>query len=202
MRPQTPKILQHLFPKMIWKEPVHNKELFLTFDDGPHPEITPKVLNILARFEAKACFFCVGDNARKYPETLSLVLEAGHLVGNHTFHHLNGWKTSTQHYVEDVLQCNEHVHSRFFRPPYGKIKPAQVKALKQDFQIVMWSVVTYDFDATLLPEDCLDQAVKNSGKGDVVVFHDSVKSEKNMLYTLPRFLEHFSRQGYRFTTFQ
>jgi len=107
MRPQTPKIFHHLFPKMIWKQDVTGKELFLTFDDGPHPEITPKVLNILAQFEAKACFFCVGDNVRKYPEAFQQVKEAGHLVGNHTFHHLVGWKTPTQEYLNDVAQCNQ-----------------------------------------------------------------------------------------------
>ncbi|MBN2616658.1 MAG: polysaccharide deacetylase family protein [Bacteroidales bacterium] len=202
MRPQTPEFLHRFFPKMLWKEAVTGKEIYLTFDDGPHPKITPKVLNILAQFEAKACFFCVGDNVRKYPETFQQVRDAGHLVGNHTFHHLKGWGMTTEAYVEDVALCNELVQSPYFRPPYGRIKPAQVRALQKEYQLVMWSVITYDYDAKLKPEACLNKAIKHSGPGDIVVFHDSIKSEQNMLYALPRFLEYFSRQGYEFPTWQ
>lgn len=202
MRPQTPEFLHRLFPKLLWKENVSDKEIFLTFDDGPNPKITSKLLNILAQFEAKACFFCVGDNVRKYPEPFQQVKNAGHLVANHTFHHLKGWTTPTKEYVEDVALCNELVQSSYFRPPYGKIKPSQVKALQNDYKIVMWSVITYDYDTNLSPKACLDTAISKTGPGDVVVFHDSFKSEKNVLYALPRFLEHFSRQGYKFTTWK
>lgn len=198
MKLQPPKFLYHLFPELTWKESVTSNEIFLTFDDGPHPDITPKVLNILAQYNARTCFFCVGENVKKYPETFQNIIDAGQMVGNHTFNHLNGWKTPDNLYLENIEQCSKEVISRCLRPPYGKIKPSQIKKLKKNYQIVMWSVITYDYDSKLSPEACLDIAIKNSGPGDIVVFHDSLKAEKNLLFVLPLFLEHFSKLGYRF----
>ena len=198
MHIQIPKIFQHVYPELLWKVRVKSNIIYLTFDDGPHPEITPKVLNILASFNAKASFFCVGDNVRKYPETFGQVVSAGHAVGNHTFHHIKGWSTPNAAYFEDVKACNALVHPSLFRPPYGRLKPSQVKYLKESYQLVMWSVISYDYDQKISPEKCLKIATKRTRAGDIVVFHDSQKAEKNLLYALPGFLEHFSAQGHQF----
>jgi peptidoglycan/xylan/chitin deacetylase (PgdA/CDA1 family) len=200
MKMQTPRFLHKLFPELIWKEHVTSKEIYLTFDDGPHPNITPKILNILAQYDAMACFFCVGENVQRYPETLQSVLDAGHQVGNHTFNHMQGWKVPDNVYLENIEKCNNLVHSRFFRPPHGKIRRSQIKKLKENYNIVMWTVITHDYDPNYDAEICLKKAIQKTRPGDVVVFHDSVKAEKNVLYVLPRFLEHFSKLGYRFVT--
>lgn len=202
MKVQTPRFLHRLFPQLIWKEHVPSKEIYLTFDDGPHPGITPKVLNILAQFDAKACFFCVGENVHKHPDTFQSVLQAGHKVGNHTYNHLDGWKTSNDEYLANVKQCDEEVHSDYFRPPYGKIKSSQIKALKKKYNIVMWTVITHDYDSKYDSEICLKKAIQKTRPGDVVVFHDSLKAEKNVLYVLPKYLEHLSKLGYRFVTWK
>ncbi len=202
MKVQTPRFLHKLFPELIWKEQVTSKEIYLTFDDGPHPNITPKILNILAQYDAKACFFCVGENVQRYPETFQRVQAAGHQVGNHTFNHLQGWKVPDDVYLENIEKCNDLVHSRFFRPPHGKIRRSQIKRLKENYNIVMWTMITHDYDGSYDSEVCLKKAIQKTRPGDVVVFHDSVKAEKNVLYVLPKFLEHFSKLGYRFVTWK
>jgi peptidoglycan/xylan/chitin deacetylase (PgdA/CDA1 family) len=201
MKFQTPAFIHRLFPELLWNVPVTDPVIYLTFDDGPHPDITPKVLNILSQFEAKAGFFCVGDNVRKYPEIFHAVQEAGHLIGNHTFHHINGWRTPDEIYFRDVADCQSLVHARYFRPPYGKIRPSQMNVLKKYYQLVMWSVVTFDYAADVSEKECLETAVNKTNRGGIVVFHDSLKAQRNMLYALPRFLEYFSKKGYRFETF-
>jgi len=201
MKFQTPAFFHRLFPELLWNVPVTEKIIYLTFDDGPHPDITPKVLNILSQFEAQACFFCVGDNVKKHPETFHAIREAGHLTGNHTFHHINGWRTPDEIYFRDVADCQKLVQARYFRPPYGKIRPSQMKYLKKHYQLVMWSVVTFDYASDISKEECLETAISKTNRGSIVVFHDSRKAEKNMLYTLPRFLEYFQQKGYRFETF-
>ncbi len=198
MKFQTPAFIHRLFPELLWNVPVTDDVIYLTFDDGPHPDITPKVLNILSQFDAKACFFCVGNNVHKYPATFHEVLDAGHLVGNHSYHHINGWRTPDEVYFRDVDACNKLVHARYFRPPYGKIRPSQIKYLKKHYQLVMWSVVSYDYDAGISKEECLNIAIDKTTRGSIVVFHDSVKAEKNLLYALPRYLEHYAKRGYRF----
>ncbi len=202
MKFQTPAFVHRLFPELLWNVPVTDDVIYLTFDDGPHPEVTPKVLNILLQFDARVCFFCVGNNVQKYPNTFHQVLDAGHLVGNHSYHHINGWRTPDDVYYKDIDACNKLVRSHYFRPPYGKIRPSQMKYLKMHYQLVMWSVVTYDFDAATSMKDCLDIAISKTSRGSIVVFHDSTKAEKNMLYALPRYLEHYSRMGYRFETWK
>lgn len=200
MQFQTPKIFHHLFPQLLWKVKVTSKIIYLTFDDGPHPEITPKVLNILADYDAKATFFCVGNNVQKYPDIFQQVVDAGHVAANHTFHHLKGWQTPNDVYFRDVEACQALVNATFFRPPYGKMKVSQIKQLKKQYQLVMWSVITYDYDQRLSAAKCLQRATQKTGPGDIVVFHDSKKAEKNLLVVLPRFLEYFSKRGYGFET--
>jgi len=198
MNSMVPYLAKLLLPKLIWEVKTEKKEIFLTFDDGPHPEITVKVMDILEQFSAKATFFCVGENMDKYRLTYDEILSRGHQTGNHTYNHLNGWKTSNQHYFQNIKKCAATIDSGLFRPPYGRIRLSQIKPLKQDFIIVMWSVLSRDFDRRVSPEQCLKNTITNSKPGSIVVFHDSEKSSMNMFYALPRFLDHFSKQGYTF----
>ena len=178
--------------------PAREKQVYLTFDDGPVPEVTPEVLRILAGFNAKATFFMVGDNIRKHPGVFEQVVAGGHAIGNHTVHHLNGWRTSPAQYAEDVMRFRELDATRLFRPPYGRFTPSQYMILKKDFLFVMWSLLTWDFSPHVTPGECLRTAISNTRPGEIVVFHDSLKARDNMLYALPRYLERFSRQGYSF----
>lgn len=187
-----------LYPQLLWKVRTDEKIIYLTFDDGPHPEITLKVLDVLGKYNAKATFFCVGNNVEKYPGIYHEILKSGNQTGNHTFHHLNGWKTKDEDYFNDISQCKTLVDSVLFRPPYGKIKRSQIKLLKKEFTIVMWSVLTYDFSQPICPQKCLQIALKNTGKGSIVVFHDSVKAVENMLFALPLFLQYFTDKGFKF----
>jgi len=178
--------------------PAGNKRIYLTFDDGPHPEITPKVLDILDKYQARASFFCVGENVVRFPETYQDLINRQHITGNHSFNHLNGWKTPLNDYYENVNLCRNHVDSTWFRPPYGKITPSAIQALKKEYTIVMWSVLSYDFDAETTPEQCVDYVINNADDGAIVVFHDSEKASNNMFHALPIVLGHFSAQGYTF----
>jgi len=187
------------FPGLTWKIPSKTKNIFLTFDDGPHPEITPKVLNILDAYDAKATFFCVGENVKKHQETYREIISRGHQTGNHTFHHLKGWSTPAKAYLNDVVKCSKHLESMLFRPPYGKITPLQINTLKKEgFNIVMWSVLTGDYKINANQKKLLKNAIKRTQPGSIIVFHDSEKAASNLMYLLPRFLEHFSKKGYLF----
>jgi len=178
--------------------PVNQKILYLTFDDGPIPEATPETLDILLKYGAKATFFLVGDNVRKYPSLYQMIVQHGHAVGNHTFHHLNGWHTPAGAYLEDVVRCGPYFQTRLFRPPYGRFTPAQYFLLRKQFRFVLWSVLTYDFDKTTTAKQCLQTALDHSREGSVVVFHNNLKSIERVRYALPRFLDYFSSQGYAF----
>lgn len=191
-------ILKAIFPQLIWEVPDSEKNIYLTFDDGPHPEITPQALQILDQFQAKATFFCVGENVQKFESTYKQILDEGHKTGNHSFNHLNGWKTKADEYYRNIEKCAEMVDSHLFRPPYGRIKPTQAVYLKMHYRIIMWSVLTEDYNKDLTPEKCLKKSIKKTQPGSIIVFHDSEKAQKNMLYTLPRFLEHFTQLGYQF----
>jgi peptidoglycan/xylan/chitin deacetylase (PgdA/CDA1 family) len=194
----TPQYLQTLLPGLTWKMADDHKVLYLTFDDGPIPEITPWVLDTLQEFDAHATFFCVGDNIRKYPEIFQMVIDAGHTVGNHTFNHLSGWATANISYFHNIRHCARLVESGLFRPPYGRIKPSQAHFLRRHYRIVMWDVLSGDFDKAIEPEECYRNVVENAGPGSIVVFHDSLKAEKNLRYALPKVLEHFAEMGYTF----
>jgi peptidoglycan/xylan/chitin deacetylase (PgdA/CDA1 family) len=196
---KTPSLLKFLFPKIRWSYPAVENCLYLTFDDGPHPEITDFVLDELKKYEAKATFFCIGRNVEKHPELYRRILEEGHRVGNHTFDHLNGYKTNNPDYFENIALCEQRVHSNLFRPPYGKLRYSQYLHLRKKYQVVLWDVLTYDFDAGTGKEKCLANVLDHAGKGSVVLFHDSEKAKENLYFTLPKVLKHYSIQGMRFS---
>lgn len=174
--------------------------MYLTFDDGPIPEVTPEVLRILAEYNAKATFFCIGDNVEKHPDVYKQVLDEGHAVGNHTQNHLSGWKTEDYAYFRNTLQSAQHIDSDLFRPPYGRIKRSQATVLKQRYKIIMWDVLSGDFDPKTTQQQCLDNVINNAREGSIIVFHDSLKAQDKMLFALPRVLAHFGELGYRFDT--
>lgn len=195
---KTPQFIQNLFPNFTWRIPTDEKEIYLTFDDGPIPEVTPWVLEQLAQFDAKATFFCVGDNIQKHPEVFKQIKKQGHSVGNHTFNHLNGWISDNIPYFHNVRHCASLTQSELFRPPYGRLKPKQAQFLQRHYRIVMWDVLSGDFDPNISKEQCLENVISNVHRGSIVVFHDSVKAFDKLEYVLPRVLEHFAERGYRF----
>lgn len=195
---QTPKLVRALYPSFLeWEitpSPSH-PAVYLTFDDGPHPTATPFVLEQLKKYEAKATFFCLGKNVVEYPKIYEDILQDGHTVGNHTHNHLKGWKTKTKEYIEDVVQAKQFINSALFRPPYGRIKRMQANQLHQlGFRIIMWSLLSGDFDTDISRERCLENVVFYLKPGDIVVFHDSEKAWERMSYVLPRVLEHCKKQ--------
>ena len=194
----TPQYVQALFPGLTWKMPTGAKEIYLTFDDGPIPDVTPWVLDTLRQYDAKATFFCVGDNVRKYPVIYDMVVEDGHSVGNHTLNHLSGWSTENISYFHNIRHCARMVQSGLFRPPYGKLRPSQIQFLQRHYRIIMWDVLSADFDQDITPENCFQNVIQNAGPGSIVVFHDSLKAETNLRYALPLVLEHFSKMDYTF----
>ena len=193
---QVPDYIQKIWRTPIWRINPDEKSVYLTFDDGPNPKVTPLVLDILDKFGVKATFFCVGENVKKYPEVFREVKRRGHTVGNHTFNHLKGYKSSTQDYVKNVWKADEYVHSNLFRPPHGRIKLSQIRTLKKDFKIIMWDFITYDFDSKVTPDAILKEVRKRTRNGSIVIFHDSLKAEKNMLAALPKALEFWKEEGY------
>ena len=200
---KTHWIIKKLFSNYVWDIPNHENKVYLTFDDGPIPEITEWTLNQLQQHNAKATFFCIGDNIRKYPEIFNKVIASGNSIGNHTFNHLNGWKTETSDYIENTKLCTTEISKlktknyQLFRPPYGKIKPSQFKPLRKlGYKIIMWDIISYDFDSTITPEKCLENVLKNVKSGSIIVFHDSKKAFNNLEYSLPRILEFLNEKGF------
>jgi peptidoglycan/xylan/chitin deacetylase (PgdA/CDA1 family) len=195
---KTPVLISKLMSKsLVWNIPTKEKKIYLTFDDGPIPELTEEILQILTSYQAKATFFCVGENAQRYPHLLAKILDDDHLIGNHSQQHISGWKTATKDYIENVHQASESIKSSLFRPPYGQINYQQIKSLKKDFKIIMWSLLSGDFDTGLTKQQCLFNALQ-SKPGDIIVFHDNIKAKEKISYVLPRYLEHFSKMGYEF----
>ncbi len=200
---KTNSLIKIIFPNYIWDIPNNENKVYLTFDDGPTPEITEWTLDQLKKHNVKATFFCIGKNIEKHPDIFKKVIEDGHSIGNHTFNHLKGWKTSTEEYIENTQHCQSEIcslHSAFcnlFRPPYGKIKPSQSKALRKlGYKIVMWDVLSEDFNQNISPEKCLENVLKNVQSGSIILFHDSVKAFPNLEYTLPKTLEFLKEKGF------
>jgi len=200
---RTPFLIPMFYPSLVWRVKPAPRELYLTFDDGPVPGPTEFVLETLQRFSASATFFCIGDNVRKHPDVFAKVVSHGHAIGNHTYHHLDGWKTRNEKYLEDIDQCAHEMAQhgpamgQLFRPPYGKITQQQIKQLRH-YHIIMWDVLSMDFNKDIPAESGLRKTIRASRDGSIVVFHDSFKAEKKLQYMLPRFLDHFAQQGYRF----
>ncbi|WP_300596485.1 polysaccharide deacetylase family protein [Niabella sp.] len=200
---KAPWLLKKIYTRYLWDLPASKKKIFLTFDDGPHPVATPFVLEQLRSWNAKATFFCVGKNVVTEAALYQTLQNEGHRIGNHTFTHLNGWKADTPIYLDNVLQAAKHIDSELFRPPYGRIKKQQGRllqegALGRKFRVIMWDVLSGDFDRSLAPEKCLNHVLKYTRDGSIVVFHDSEKAFKNLSFALPRMLEYFSGQGFTF----
>jgi peptidoglycan-N-acetylglucosamine deacetylase len=186
--------------RLLCEMPGNEKAIYLTFDDGPVPEATPEVLDILKSFNVKATFFMVGENVRKNPDIFHRIMEEGHAAGNHTYNHLNGWQTSTGSYAENVYRCHELFQSKLFRPPHGRFTVPQYFLLRKQFRFVLWSVLPGDFHAGTTAEKCLKKAIDYSGPGSIVVFHDSIKAREKVLKVLPQYLEHFLGKGFGFRT--
>jgi peptidoglycan/xylan/chitin deacetylase (PgdA/CDA1 family) len=202
---KTPGIIKRLFNNQIWDIPNTENKIYLTFDDGPTSEITEWVLEILHKNNIKATFFCIGSNIEKHPELFRKAIENGHSIGNHTFNHIQGWKTATKDYLENVKQCETAISKlqsatcNIFRPPYGKIKPSQSQKLRKlGYKIIMWDVLTADFDQSISPEKCLENATQKVTSGSVIVFHDSVKASINLKYALPKTIEILKGRGFVF----
>jgi peptidoglycan/xylan/chitin deacetylase (PgdA/CDA1 family) len=195
---RMPGILKRIYPDIFWNGPPDKKVLYLTFDDGPTPEITELILEMLARHHARATFFCIGRNVERHPEIFNRVVKAGHSVGNHTYSHLKGWYTSDKEYYADIALAGQFIASRLYRPAYGMITPAQIRYLKKEFTLVLWDVMSYDFHTKTTPEQCLRNVLRFARPGSVVVFHDSVKASEKVLFALSRVLEHFGELGYGF----
>lgn len=198
---KTPWWLKKFYPDCVWKIKTTGKELYLSFDDGPHPVVTPFVLSLLAQYNAKATFFCIGDNVQKFPEIYRQLVNEGHTAGNHTQHHLNGWKTTNEKYLQDIFEASAYIHSDLFRPPYGRMRKSQFRVMKEKFpamKIIMWNILAGDWVPDLRPEECWEKIRSKISPGDIVLFHDSEKAFPRLAYTLPRVLKYFSEKGYVF----
>lgn len=200
---KTPWWLKKIYPARLWSVSTNKKIIYLTFDDGPHPIATPFILDQLHQYQAKATFFCIGKNVLAYPEIYDRIIGEGHKTGNHTNNHLNGWQTKNSIYLADVAECAKAVETDLFRPPYGKLRSSQAKKIaeiirKPTAKIVMWDVLSGDFDESLSKEKCLENVIENAGPGSIVVFHDSQKAWEKMSFALPQILSHFNKKGFFF----
>lgn len=205
---KTPKPIKFIFKHWFWSFSTKKKEIYLTFDDGPTPEITEWVLQQLKKHNAKATFFCIGKNILKNPQIFQKIVVQNHSIGNHTNNHFNGFKTTTKDYLKNIDNCESTISnnttlknqtSKLFRPPYGKIKPSQAKKLrKKGYKIIMWDVLSADFDASISNEKCLNNVLNHAKNGSIVVFHDSKKATEKLKYVLPKVLEYYLRKGYEF----
>ncbi len=215
---RPPYLLKNLYPKAIWRMDASQKKIYLTFDDGPVPEVTPWVLDVLKEKNVKALFFCVGENIETNPEIFQRIIDEGHQVGNHTYNHINGWNTSTDQYFQNIEKCEVVLRDlssdghpsptgegkgmgRLFRPPYGKLKTTQYSRLLPDYSIIMWDVLSADYDNDTSPEKCLSNSIDFTRNGSIIVFHDSIKAEKKLRYALVPFIDWALKEGFEFGSF-
>ncbi|MBL1409111.1 polysaccharide deacetylase family protein [Sphingobacterium faecale] len=196
----APFFLRWMYPSVTWNRSRASKKIYLTFDDGPIPEITPWILDVLQEHQVKATFFCVGENIVKHPEIYQRLVQEGHRIGNHTFNHLKGWDTPDEVYIENVMLCQEHTKSKLFRPPYARAKKSQINILRKHFELIYWDVLTGDFDLNISPEKCYANVLKHTKSGSIIVFHDNLKAIPSVKYALPRTITHFLQKGYTFDT--
>ncbi|WP_163715814.1 polysaccharide deacetylase family protein [Mangrovibacterium lignilyticum] len=197
-RIRLPYLLTRLFPGAVFRVPTKQKEVFLTFDDGPVPEVTPWVLELLKKEKLKACFFCVGENVQRYPGLFQRVQDEGHLVGNHTFNHMQGLKTDDSTYYENIEKAAGYIPGKLFRPPHGLLRIRQFKKLKAAYRFIMWDIISCDFDTRKNPEQVSQNVLKNARPGSVIIFHDSIKAEKNMKHALPVVIHELRERGFSF----
>lgn len=195
---RPPKVLRGLYKEAVWRMDKNEPTLYLTFDDGPIPDLTPWVLDTLKKYQIKATFFCVGDNIRKHPDIYERILQEGHSTGNHTFHHVKGWKTKTQDYLANTENCQKYMSENLFRPPYGRMKKMQYRELKKKYKIILWDVLSYDYDRLISPEKCLKNVIKYTRNGSIILFHDNLKAEENVKFALPKYIEHCFNLNYKF----
>ncbi len=200
---KTPIFLQKIFTSVTWQKDIFEKKIYLTFDDGPIPVVTEWVLEELAKYNAKATFFCVGENIIKNPSVFEKILAANHTVANHTHNHLNGWKYAENTYSDNIITCTEvlqkyDISNNLFRPPYGRLTPKQYEILHKNYDIILWSVLSHDYDARLKSEKCLKKSIESTENGSIIVFHDSEKAKKNLYFVLPKYLAHFHELGFTF----
>jgi len=199
---KTPWLLKKCYPSCIWNMSLKEKKIYLTFDDGPHPVATPFVLDELKKYKAKATFFCIGKNVVEHPDIYKQILFEGHRVGNHTHNHLNGWKAKDKDYFENIREAKKYIDSNLFRPPYGRITSFQLKNLTQvaAFKIIMWDVLSGDFDKEISSEQCTSNVISNARNGSIIIFHDSEKAFERMKIALPEALKYFFEKGFSFET--
>ncbi len=195
MKIRPPKILKKLYPSFIWSFPDDKDGVYLTFDDGPRPEVTPWVLDLLDKYDAKATFFCIGKNVELFPEIYNEIIARGHAVGNHSYSHVKGWGVPTGDYIRDVDTASDTIHSNLFRPPYALIGISQARMLSERYKIIMWNILSRDYNYNISGKRCANNVVPHIQPGDIIVFHNSIKSAKNMFYALPIVMESIKNKG-------
>ena len=197
---KTPSIAKYLYPSLVWRKNTEQKRIWITFDDGPDEKVTPFLVNLLGKFNIKATFFIIGKQAKKHPELVKLIINNGHKIGNHSFSHLSGYSTKNNKYLQDVVKAKKYINSDIFRPPYGKITPYQIKNLKKDFKIIMWDIISWDFKENISSNKIFRNVMDNVESGSIILFHNNLKSYKNLKESLELILEKLKEQEYQFST--
>ena len=197
----TPKFIQALFPSLVWRKETLDKKIWLTFDDGPTPEVTPWILSVLKKENVKATFFLVGQQIEEFPELVGAIIKGGHTIANHSHSHKNGWLTNKEKYLEDIENCQELMpNNKLFRPPYGKITKAQIAVLKEKYKIILWDVLSYDFNQNTSPETVGANIIMNTTAGSIIVMHNNQKSFKNLESILEETIQILKKKGFCFST--